>query len=151
MTVVQMVQCYSRTDVGHPEQPTMSNLYGGVPQIWACDIQSRNYVAFAKRILAARSKAFLSLPRNLFRDEAWDMMLELYIAEHEYKNTLVKHLLLLSPSMTAGMRRIDGLEGAGLIVRSRAQRDYRCVIVHLTERGRMAIGVLLQDLDQSSQ
>ena len=110
--------------------------------------ESSALLVIAKNILAARLKAFRALPRHLFRDEAWDMLLELYVAHHEGKKTLVKHLLLSANSVAAGMRRVDAMEEAGLLVRSRDKQDHRCTDVYLTERGLTSLTILLQDIRQ---
>jgi hypothetical protein len=108
--------------------------------------QCEALVDLARNILRARMNVFRIFPKGLFHDEAWDMLLELYIGRHEGKTTLVKHLILSGASSTSGMRRVDALEAAGLISRSKLGGDHRCISVSLTESGITSLTILLQDI-----
>ena len=77
----------------------------------------------------AKNSEFLAWP-------AWDMLLELAVAKLEHEEISVSALRRSSgaPSSTA-LRKLAGLEAAGLIVRNRDDRDQRRLSVRLTEEG----------------
>lgn len=108
--------------------------------------QQEALVHIARNILRARNNIFRVFPKGLFHDEAWDMLLELFVSQYEGKTTLVKHLILSGASSTSGMRRVDALESAGLISRTKHGDDHRCMAVSLTDRGLTSMTILLQDI-----
>ena len=106
-----------------------------------------NLVQAARAMLSARIKSAKYFPKTLFRDSAWDMMLELFVAGEERRRICVKQLMgVAGESSTGTMRRIDRLEEAGLIGRSPDPQDHRRVIVELSESGRAAMAAMLRDL-----
>lgn len=109
-----------------------------------------NPVAVAHALLAARKRYSRFFPKVIFRDSAWDMVLELFLAEREDRPVCVKQLMAATnESCTAAIRRIDQLEEISILARSPDPRDHRRVLVSLTERGRLAITELLCDLGAS--
>lgn len=99
----------------------------------------------ARQMLRGRKKIAALAPKGLFRDSAWDMMLELFISEGEGGVLYVKHIMLASgESAAAAMRRIDRLHEADFIKRIPDPLDQRRVIVRLTERGRRAMIAMLK-------
>ncbi|RDE04983.1 MarR family transcriptional regulator [Sphingomonas aracearum] len=92
----------------------------------------------------------VSLPAELFVDPAWDMMIELMIAEGEFRPLCVKDLIVLSgESAASAMRRIVRLEEAGLLVRTPDRADHRRVHVTLTLKGHGAMAAMLERLFDS--
>jgi DNA-binding MarR family transcriptional regulator len=86
-------------------------------------------------------------PKNLFRDSAWDMLLELFIATEQNERLCVKDLIQLSgDSSTSAIRRIDQLEGTGFLRRQVDGDDQRRVWVRLTEKGYQALAAMLHHL-----
>lgn len=86
-------------------------------------------------------------PKNLFRDSAWDMLLELFIAMQQNERLCVKDLIQLSgDSSTSAIRRIDQLEGASFLRRQADGDDQRRVWVRLTEKGYQALAAMLHHL-----
>lgn len=86
-------------------------------------------------------------PKNIFRDSAWDMLLELFIATQQNERLCVKDLVQLSgDSSTSAIRRIDQLEGAGFLRRQIDDQDQRRVWVRLTEKGYQALATMLRHL-----
>jgi len=107
-------------------------------------------LALARQIQAMRANTAKFFPRDVFRDSAWDMMLELFIAEQQNRPLCVKELILVSgESSTSALRRIDRLEGAGLIRRRTDPADHRRLAVTLTQRGTDAMTAMLRHLDLS--
>ena len=88
-----------------------------------------------------------SLPADLFVDPAWDMMLELMIADGGPVPLVVKDLILLSgESPASAMRRIARLEEADLVQRRPDPADHRRVRVFLTDKGHAAMAAMLERL-----
>lgn len=101
----------------------------------------------ARQMLKGRKKIAGIAPKGLFRDSAWDMMLELFISEAEGGIVYVKHIMLISgESAAAAMRRIDRLHDADFIERNVDPLDHRRVIVRLTRRGQTAMIAMLRDI-----
>ncbi|WP_018700547.1 response regulator [Amorphus coralli] len=100
----------------------------------AADFKQPDYL---KALIAARSDRDSIFDPGLFSDPAWDMLLDLALAEASGRATSVTSLCLASraPTTTA-LRRIDDLQGAGLIERIPDRDDRRRIVVRLTDRGR---------------
>jgi len=108
-------------------------------------VKDRRLVESARQLLQARKKFAALSPRGLFRDSAWDMMLELFICGEEGGILYVKQMVIASgESPAAAMRRIDRLDEAEFINRIPDLLDQRRVIVRLTERGRSAMLAMLK-------
>lgn len=102
-------------------------------------------LAIAIRMRRARERVRMLFPSDLFRDSAWDMMLELFIAQGQRRHLCVKELILVSgESSSSALRRIDGLQGAGLIARRHDARDHRRIWVELTDKGHTAMVLLFE-------
>lgn len=107
----------------------------------------RKLVEGARQFLQARKRISGFGPKGLFRDTAWDMMLELFISREEGGVLYVKQLMLASGESTAAaMRRIDRLEDAGFMQRLPDPLDHRRVIVRLTDRGRSGMIAMLREV-----
>ncbi|WP_052071684.1 MarR family transcriptional regulator [Sphingopyxis sp. MWB1] len=112
-------------------------------------IAERQIVEGARHLLKARHKMAALLPKGLLRDSAWDMILELFVAQEEGGILYVKQLMLSSgESAAAAIRRIDRLEEAGLIERFSDPLDRRRVIVRLQEKGHEAVLTMLKQVFQ---
>lgn len=109
--------------------------------------EDNRLVEVARCVLKARTAALRHIPRGIFRDEAWDILLVLFISRGEGGKIIVKDLMATCGATPTGtMRRIDALERAGLIKRSPSPRDHRRVRVELTADGHHAMKSLIQDL-----
>ena len=101
----------------------------------------------ARHTLKVRTTINSLYPDDLFRDSAWDMMLELFVARMEGKQLCVKDLVVISgESPTSALRRIDRLQTEGLIQRRLDRRDHRRLRVDLTEAGHTAMVLMLEHL-----
>jgi hypothetical protein len=111
------------------------------------------HVFRARNVLRARASIERVLPPGLFRDSAWDLMLTLFIKGEEGESLFVKQLIVsTTASPTASMRRIAQLEEADLLERLPDALDQRRVTVRLTDRGRMAMTMMIEqifDLERS--
>lgn len=92
---------------------------------------------YLKALVAARADRDAIFQAGLFSDPAWEMMLDLAVAEASSRHISVTSLCIASgaPTTTA-LRRIDDLEEAGLLKRVPDGRDRRRILVELTEQGR---------------
>ena len=95
-----------------------------------------------------RQRARIFQSDDLFGEPAWDMMLDLFIAEAEGKPLSITASCIGSavPSSTA-LRWLVMLEKRGLVERSADPRDARRVFLHLTARGRENMADCLQQVE----
>ena len=114
------------------------------------EVTAPSLLDLARQTQLMRASTAQFFPRDVFRDSAWDMMLELFIADQQSRPICVKELILVSgESSTSALRRIDRLEGAGLIRRRTDPADHRRLAVTLTQRGTDAMTAMLRHLDLS--
>ncbi|MBS7538419.1 response regulator [Ancylobacter lacus] len=92
---------------------------------------------YLRALVAARADRDAIFQAGLFSDPAWDMLLDLAVAEATGKPISVTSLCIASgaPTTTA-LRRIDDLRDAGLLDRTPDPTDRRRIIVQLTDLGR---------------
>ena len=103
--------------------------------------------ALARGTIKARQLRYQHLPRPMFGEPAWDMLLSLYVTSGCEAPQTVSNLCSYSaaPSTTA-LRWIDFLEREELVARRPNKCDLRVVFVELTSKGRAAIEAYLADL-----
>ena len=91
---------------------------------------------FASQIYRSRRERDKFLPANLFKDPAWDMLLEMFIAHVQQKRISVSVLASMAevPPTTA-LRWIGILEQSRLLIREENQRDARVSYLSLTDQG----------------
>jgi DNA-binding MarR family transcriptional regulator len=109
--------------------------------------QEPSFLELARKMQSMRARVVDLLPRDVFRDSAWDMMLELFVAEQQKRLVCVKELILVSgETSTSALRRIDRLEAAELLRRRNDPVDHRRVAVALTSKGNAAMCTMLHNL-----
>ena len=99
------------------------------------------HLALARKAYALRRKraAIFGNP-DLFGEPAWDILLDLFIAQGEGKAVSVSSACIGSAApATTGLRWLGVLADEGLVVREADPADHRRVIVRLTEAGRAAM------------
>jgi hypothetical protein len=111
--------------------------------------QSDGMEGFSRASLVAMARHAYSLRRqrtaifgtgDLFGEPAWDILLDLYIAQAEGKPVSVSSACIGSASPpTTGLRWLTVLTEQGLIARAADKQDHRRIMVHLTERGMAAM------------
>ena len=75
---------------------------------------------------------------TIFRDPAWDMLLDLYSAEQERRPLTVSQLCYGSGvAIATALRHIDRMVKANLLERRENARDHRSTIVSLTPDARV--------------
>lgn len=97
----------------------------------------RRYLALARQAYALRRKrAVIFGNPELFGEPAWDILLDLYIAQAEGKPVSVSSACIGSASpATTGLRWLGVLAEEGLILRENDPEDNRRVLVRLTGKG----------------
>jgi DNA-binding MarR family transcriptional regulator len=76
------------------------------------------------------------LPQELFGEPAWDILLDLYIAEKKNERVSVTSACIGSQvPCTTGLRWLQVLEELGLVERERDERDGRRWFVRITDGG----------------
>jgi CheY-like chemotaxis protein len=92
---------------------------------------------YLRALVAARADRDAIFKSDLFADPAWDMLLDLAVAEATGRPISVTSLCIASgvPTTTA-LRRIEELQEAGLVQRAPDPADRRRIIVGLTDLGR---------------
>jgi DNA-binding MarR family transcriptional regulator len=87
-------------------------------------------------MIRARAERFEFLPADLFADPAWDMLLDLYLADIMSERVSVSSLCGASNvPMSTALRWIAALAREGLTVRTADRRDGRRFFVALSETG----------------
>lgn len=102
---------------------------------------SHNHLALARKAYALRRKrgAIFGNP-DLFGEPAWDILLDLFIAQGEGKSVSVSSACIGSAApATTGLRWLGVLADEGLIKREPDPEDNRRVMVRLTHTGRAAM------------
>jgi len=102
------------------------------------DVQARRSpVATVKEWRRARLRRNAAMDTTIFRDPAWDMLLDLYCAEHDGKRLTVSQLGYGSGvAIATAIRHIDRMVEADLVERREDTTDQRCTIVSLTPDAR---------------
>ncbi|WP_029005570.1 response regulator [Azorhizobium doebereinerae] len=100
---------------------------------------------YLKALVAARADRDAIFQAGLFSDPAWDMLLDLAVAEATNRPISVTSLCIASgvPTTTA-LRRIDDLKEAGLLDRVPDPGDRRRILVKLTGTGRERMEAFVQ-------
>jgi DNA-binding MarR family transcriptional regulator len=93
-----------------------------------------------REVIRARSRRSVYFSSKLFSDPAWDLLLNLYLAELRQVRTAVTDLgNLAGVPPTTSLRWIDALMKEGLVIRQQDPYDARRWFVRLTTRGSEAM------------
>jgi len=110
-------------------------------------VEERELVDCARQLIRARREMNKHIPAGLLKDDAWDILLELFVNGEEGGIVYVKQIMLAcGVTSTSAVRLIDRLEEGALIARVPDPLDHRRVIVSLSERGRQAMTALLRKI-----
>lgn len=128
-----------RYSTGHERPPSARGTR--VP----ADVSARSLAA-ARRMVRERLRRSHHFDSSLFADPAWDMMLDLFIAEGEGRETPVMNLCLSSQvPETTTLRWVKTLEQAGIVIRQRDEHDQRRVLVRLSPDAARALAAYLEE------
>jgi hypothetical protein len=102
---------------------------------------SRNHLALARHAYNLRRKRNAIFGNaDLFGEPAWDILLDLFIAQAEGKSVSVSSACIGSAApATTGLRWLGLLADEGLVVRENDPEDNRRVMVRLTSSGTTAM------------
>ena len=90
----------------------------------------------ARSVIRARARRRQYFKASLFSDPAWDILLDLFLAECENRRMSVSAVGLTGNiPMTTALRWLAALEGEGLISREEDPTDKRRIHVSLTDQG----------------
>ena len=96
--------------------------------------------AIAKGIIRARNQRTRFFSRSLFSEPAWDILLELYVADIEQQKVAVSQLCATAGlAATTGLRWLSTLEANRLVIRFADPLDARRSFVALTGEGKRAM------------
>lgn len=107
-------------------------------------------LGLARKAYALRRKreAIFGNP-DLFGEPAWDILLDLFIAQGEGKPVSVSSACIGSAApATTGLRWLGVLADQGLVVRENDPEDHRRVLVRLTQAGRAAMERFFDAVEQ---
>jgi DNA-binding MarR family transcriptional regulator len=106
---------------------------------------TRSIVAQVRAILGARRRRDRLFEAGLFADPAWDMLLELYLAELMGKRRLSVGCLCQSAAVpaTTALRWIRCLEEKGLAQRAPDPVDARRIFINLSDAGFEAMSAFM--------
>ncbi len=105
-----------------------------------------NLSIIAKFIYNRRMRRSLFLPKSLFGEPAWDMLLDLFMQDTGRKRISTQSLCIASNAPpTTALRNIDLLVQEGLVQRIKSEADKRVVFIELTSEGKLAVGKYLLD------
>jgi len=93
-------------------------------------------VQFAQRLQRARLERDAYIPASVLGEPGWSLLLDLFVAHHEGR--LVNSSGACCGAglpQTTGLRWLDKLDAAGLIVRHPHPRDTRFVMIELSPEG----------------
>lgn len=100
---------------------------------------------YLRAVVAARTDREQIFKSDVFSDPAWEVLLDLAMAEASGRFVSVTSLCLASGvATTTALRRMDELQDLGLIERFPDGSDRRRTLVRLTEVGRSRMGVYLE-------
>ena len=103
--------------------------------------RAHSIAALAKRLYRIRRLREAAFGPHFEQDGAWDMLLDLFIAEGQRKRVSVSSLCAAAGiPQTSGIRVINGMIEAGLIVRIPDPLDRRRVFIDLTDEARNKMG-----------
>lgn len=111
------------------------------PALTRTSRSGRSALAMARKTYALRRKrsAIFGNP-ELFGEPAWDIMLDLFVAQGEGKTVSVSSACIGSAApATTGLRWLGVLADEGLVVRESDPEDHRRVMVRLTSTGQAAM------------
>lgn len=97
-------------------------------------------VALVRNIIAARRSREGHLPADLLGEPAWDILLDLFLAEQEGRTAYSTSCCMAAAApQSTGLRYIKRLAAEKLIVETPDRQDSRRTLISLTERGRGAL------------
>lgn len=126
--------------LGAPRPDTATDRLGHFP-----DLANYSTREIARSWMLVRNLRTEFLPRSLFGEPAWDLLVALFVWDDTGSPMAVSELAKLvdAPASTA-VRWMQYLEEKGLVVRRRSDRDRRILKVSLSDEGRRRLDAYFQ-------
>jgi DNA-binding MarR family transcriptional regulator len=106
-----------------------------------------NAERLALKIVASRRRRDAFFGQGLFGEPAWDLLLELYVAEQAQRRVCITRVCeATAVAFTTALRWIERLEKDGLVTRKVDVLDRRRIWVMLTDRGSNAMREYLEGI-----
>lgn len=94
----------------------------------------------ARRIMERRRARLTFLPPEFFGEPAWDMLLDLFVADREAKRISISSACIASGvAATTALRWLSRLEALDMVERNSDANDRRRIFVRITPLARQAI------------
>lgn len=123
---------------------SISDAISMVEMKFSSDSPTKSVVQYAIAEKQVRMKRNEILGTSIFRDPAWDMTLDLFIADHYGEAMPVTSLCVGSGvAMTTALRHVERLVQQGFAIKRDDPHDNRLTLVSLNPRKRSAIELLL--------
>jgi hypothetical protein len=124
----------------------LASLEGRLAALRACGNEPLMTAATeARRLYRQRRRRDRYFPANLFAEPAWDILLDLYVAQAEGRATTTSSACIgAAVPQTTGLRWLTRLEDEGLVRRSTSAGDERMRLVTLTDDGFQRMTELLR-------
>lgn len=140
--IVKEVQLERRASSPPMAVPSPQNFEGRTnapTQVQEFDVKSMS-VGVLKSLRSLHRARTANLPEGLPVEASWEILLDLYVSQLRMEPTSLTAIGSSSGvSLTSALRRIQELEGKGMIVRIPDENDKRRAAAQLTEKGRDAV------------
>ena len=101
----------------------------------------------ARSVLLTRARRSTVLGAEMFRDPAWDILLDLYTTRDEDRASCVSDLCVAAGvPQTTGLRYIAAMEQLGFVRRKSDPRDARRILIELDDKAEEGVGELMRIL-----
>ena len=105
-------------------------------------------VTLCRALIQIRRAIGDSLGFTLCPNPIWDMLLDLYVAQHEARDVYLWPLCMAANTpLSTAHRKIGEMEKQGLLARAISGRDRRRIGIKLTDQGMTTITALLDRID----
>ena len=110
---------------------------------------ARTLFEYAARVHELRIARDRRLDTRAFRDPAWEMVLDLLVAQDRGRDSCISDLCASSgvPATTA-LRHLERLERQGMVTRQADDRDNRRSLIRLNPEKRAGVLAILADLQE---
>jgi DNA-binding MarR family transcriptional regulator len=107
--------------------------------------KARTPVELARRILTGHRIRADYFPQSIFRDPAWNVLLDLYVADSMGQRvTVTSACASAGVPLTTALRSLSSLEACELIKRQRHEYDLRIIYVSIQDNARDSMTALLK-------
>lgn len=136
---VQLERRVTSSPMAIPSPQTLEGRANAAQQAQVFDVKTMS-IGVLKSLRSLHRARSENLPEGLPVEASWEILLDLYVSELRMQPTSLTAIGGSSGvSLTSALRRIQELEGKGMIVRIPDENDKRRAAAQLTEKGRHAV------------